>query len=98
MVPYGYAVDLYENDNWTGAMMHVEGKPWGDSTMLMPCINVDAMGFHNKTSSLRVYRTTVLGVAGGTWKSITATSAIGFKVSYGYQYDTSKETSSSMEY
>ena len=64
----------------------------------MRCINVDAMGFGDKTTSLRVYRTANLGTAIGTWKSITATTGIKFKVSYGYEYDHSQSTETNMQY
>ena len=56
------------------------------------------MGFGDKTSSLRVYRTANIGAAGGTWKSITASTGIKFKVSYGYQYDESHSTETNMQY
>ena len=64
----------------------------------MRCINVDAMGFGDRTTSLRVYRTGSLGTAIGTWKSITATTGIKFKVSYGYEYDHSHSTETTMQY
>ena len=63
----------------------------------MQCENLPN-DFDNKTTSLKVYRTKILGAAGGTWRSITASKGIDFKVKYGYQYDTSRETSKSMEY
>ena len=56
------------------------------------------MGFGDKTTSLRVYRTANLGTAIGTWKSITATTGIKFKVSYGYEYDHSQSTETDMQY
>lgn len=80
MVPYGYAVTLYANDNLSGDSKTYEGGPFVDKTMAMSCINVDADGFGDKTTSLRVWRTSNLGEANGTWKAITASTGIKFKV------------------
>ena len=32
MIPYGYAVDLYEDDNFSGKVKTVVGEPFRDST------------------------------------------------------------------
>ena len=50
----------------------------------MRCVNIDEMGYGDKTTSLKVYRTANIGSAIGTWKSITASTGIKFIVSYGY--------------
>ena len=83
MVPYGYAVTIYWDNNFSGKSKTFEGGPFIDKNMSMRCINVDAEGFGDKATSLRVYRTSNLGDANGTWKAITASSGIKFKVSYG---------------
>jgi len=64
----------------------------------MRCINIDAMGFGDRTTSLKVYRTANIGTANGTWKAITATTGIDFTVSYGFSYSESQETQTNMQY
>ena len=32
MAPYGYGVELWEHHGFKGKHIHVEGKPWSDST------------------------------------------------------------------
>ena len=57
MIPFGYAVDLYEDDAWTGYMRTLTGRPFENSAMQVPCQNLDVYDMEDKVSSMKVYKT-----------------------------------------
>ena len=65
-IPFGYAIDLYALDSWSGDVRTYVGKPYLDSNKLMECTNV-ASDWENMTSSAKVYKTRQLGAALGYW-------------------------------
>lgn len=55
MVPYGYSVDLYQKDSFTGDIKTVVGPMFRDNTLAMDCIRLD--GYNDEVTSLIVKRT-----------------------------------------
>ena len=70
-VPFGYAVDLYEDVDFGGEMVTIVGGISEDENQTMACINLD--DFEDNTSSLRVYKNRQIGPAKLQWVSITST-------------------------
>lgn len=66
MVPWGYSVELFSNDVFVAPSMVVNGDVFEDSHLQMRCTNVTG-DFKDKTSSLKVYKNTVLGASVGRW-------------------------------
>ena len=81
-IPYGYAIDLYDDDGFGGEVRTYVGQPYEGSHNEMHCTEVGD-DFHNKACSAAVYKTRLLGAARGYWDSITATENIDFTVHYG---------------
>ena len=90
MVPYGYAVDMYDTASFSGDMITVTGPYWLDQDMNMECISVQGT-YNNKMASARVYRTGVYGSARGYWKSFTSTETMTFDTHYGFTSSHSEE-------
>lgn len=93
MVPFGYSVDLYEADGFSGGVKTVSGPVFNDSHLSLACINIS--DFDNRTSSIKVYKNTLLGASNGYWTSITATESLKFRTHYGLSYSQSESTSES---
>ena len=55
-VPYGYSIDLYEDDNFSGSMLTVDGVPSTDPNGKVACVNMPG-DFNDKLSSAVVRRT-----------------------------------------
>ena len=98
MVPFGYAVELWDRDSWGGNVVTITGGPYTDSNNGMQCMNLADYNWDNKTKSLKVYKTRGLGIANGYWDSITATESIDFVVHYGLMKSSSTATSETEEY
>jgi len=97
MVPYGYSVDLYEADGFAGNVKTVKGPMFTDGNLGMSCINING-DFHDRTSSLSVYKNTVLGASVGYWTSLTASESFSFKTHYGLSYSHSESTSETSQF
>lgn len=93
MVPFGYSVDLFRDDGFAGDKKTVQGPVFNDSHLSLACINVS--DFNDRTSSVAVYKNTVLGASNGYWTSITATESLKFRTHYGLSYSQSESTSES---
>jgi len=63
----------------------------------MSCVNVNG-DFHDKTSSVVVYKNTVLGSSVGYWTSITATESLTFQTHYGLSYSHTESTSETSQF
>ena len=96
MVPFGYTVDLYQSDAFSGDLKTIVGPVFNDDLLSLECINLD--GFNNEVTSLAVYKNTVMGSSIGYWVSITATESVTFHTHYGLSYSTSETTTRSAEY
>ena len=90
MVPFGYAVDMWDSASFSGDSFTVEGPTWADNDLNMKCISIHET-FNNKMASARVYRTGVYGSAVGYWKSFTATETMTFDTHYGWTSSYSEE-------
>ena len=85
MVPYGYSVELFDNDGMYGSSYIVDGQQWKDEDQQMTCVNLPSE-WRNKTSSLAVYRTSQGYKAAGDWVNIlTLTETVGFKYHEGFE-------------
>ena len=97
MLPYGYSVDLYENDAWSGSKWHADGPYFEDDTLKMTCIDVPD-SFSWLTSSLKFYRTPGYGTAKGFWKGYTSTEEIDFDIKEGFHNIQTTEDDTQMEF
>ena len=97
-VPYGYVVELYSNNGYSGDKRVIEGDFPGEN-FESKCINIygDPYHFNNDTESLRIYRNNEVGLAKGYWSSITATTMIEFEMSFGMQIEKPAEDKSTAE-
>jgi len=83
MVPFGYAVDLYDSDGFSSDPYTVDGPFYTDPTTLKhACVSLYDK-FNDRATSLEVYKTSQLGQAKGYWRSITQTETVNFTVHYG---------------
>ena len=90
MVPFGYAVDMYDSASFSGDSFTVEGPMWIDNDLNMQCISIQNT-FNDRMASARVYRTGVFGSARGYWKSFTSTETMTFDTHYGFTSSHSEE-------
>ena len=80
-IPYGYAVDLYDDNGFSSDPLYVEGPFYEDRTLRHACHELS--NFNDRTTSLEVFKTAQLGIARGYWRSITQTETLKFTVRYG---------------
>ena len=62
MIPYGYAVTLYDGAGFTGDSYTVQGPIYLDSTMRHACVSLHDK-FEDKAASLEVFKTGTQGAA-----------------------------------
>ena len=84
MVPFGYQIELFDHDGFSGNSEVVKGKPYLDGNELMPCQNLGPL--KDAVGSARVSRTHVLGPARGYWEGITHTENIDVTYHIGFDY------------
>lgn len=90
MLPYGYSVKLYKDNNFQGGSTVIDALMFEDDTFEMTCMTIPG-DFNDRTSSLEVYRNTKLGNSLGYWTSITGTSDIDYEITTGF-YSTHSES------
>ena len=92
MVPYGYSVQLFENNGFHGESVIIEGGMYASGDQEMQCIDLADKKFEDKTSSLSVYRTNFGKSAFGYWQSITTTEEIEFDYHVGMKISETSES------
>ena len=97
-IPFGYSVDIYDGDGYTGDYITVTGQYYTDTHMSPQCINIDATALENRDGSMVIYRTNQMGAAKGRWIGYTSTETINFIIHYGFETAHSAEETISQQY
>lgn len=96
MVPYGYTVEMFDQDSRSGKKQTVYAEMFRDDRFAMECVNLKDTGYRAK--SMTIKNSGSLGGATGYWESITATSKLHYEIVEGFESSHSEHTSVQMQY
>lgn len=90
MVPFGYTLETWADDSFTGDYEDVKGEVYADTDDSMNCKNLETNG--NRVTSVAIYRNEYLSNATGRWVGVTASETFTFVYHVGFEYSESEAT------